>query len=113
DNRNIVSLTTNVGFFASMAISTGFGVLVPQGTFEYVHEFENDQHSLGFSFVYAPTRPRFLYQTDFPDRDFFNLGLGTVLFLPDVKSVFVSVRELLGSNTRTATTVTAGIRLPF
>jgi len=113
DNRNIVSLTSHAGFFASMAISTGFGVLVPQTTFDYVHEFEFDQRSLGFSFLYTPTRPRFLFQTDFPDRNFFNLGLGTVLVLQGGKSVFVNVVELLGYNTRTATTVTGGIRFAF
>ena len=30
DDQNIVSLTTTAGLFASMAINTSFGVLVPQ-----------------------------------------------------------------------------------
>jgi len=113
DNQNINSLTTSVGAFASMAISTSFGVLVPQATAEYVHEFMNDQRTVGFTFVYTPSRPRFLFQTDKPDRDFFNIGVGSVLVLPGGKSVFVNVRQLLGYDDRTATTVTAGLRVPF
>jgi hypothetical protein len=34
DRQEETSLTTVAGIFASLAISTGFGVLIPQGTFE-------------------------------------------------------------------------------
>ena len=113
DNQNVVSLTTSAGLFASMAISTGFGVLVPQATAEYVHEFDNNQRSVGFRLVDSLTRARFLFQTDPPDRDFFNLGLGAVLVLPRGMSIFANVRELLGYNTRRATTLTVGLRVPL
>jgi outer membrane autotransporter protein len=96
-----------------MAISTRFGVLVPQATAEWVHEFENDQRSVGFTFNDSLTRPRFLFQTDPPDRNFFNVGLGTVLVLPGGWSTFVNVRELLGYSGRTATSVTVGLRASF
>lgn len=113
DNQNISSLTTTAGLFASMAINTRWGVLVPQATAEYVHEFLNDQRSVGFRFVDTLSRPRFLFQTDSPDRNFFNLGLGAVFVLPGGMSTFVNVRELVGYNTRRATNVTAGLRLAF
>jgi outer membrane autotransporter protein len=113
DNQNISSLTTAVGLFASMAISTRWGVLVPQATAEYVHEFLNDQRSVGFQVVDTLSRPRFLFQTDTPDRNFFNLGVGVVLVLPGGMSTFVNVRELVGYSTRRATNVTAGLRLAF
>jgi outer membrane lipase/esterase len=113
DNQNISSLTTTVGLFASVAISTRFGVLVPQATAEYLHEFLNDQRTVGFTFVDTISRPRFLFQTDPPDRNFFNLGLGAVFILPGGMSTFVNVRELVGYSTRRATTVTAGLRVAF
>ena len=113
DNQNVVSLSTSTGLFASMAISTRFGVLVPQATAEYVHEFENNQHSVGFTLVDTLNRPRFLFQTDPPDRNFFNVGLGAVFVLPGGMSAFCNVRELLGYSTRRATTVTVGFRLGF
>ena len=113
DNQNISSLTTMAGVFASVAISTRWGVLVPQATAEYVHEFLNDQRTVGFRLVDTLSRPRFLFQTDHPDRNFFNLGLGAVFVLPGGMSTFVNVRELVGYNTRRATNVTAGLRLAF
>jgi outer membrane lipase/esterase len=113
DNQNISSLTTTAGVFASMAINTRWGVLVPQATAEYVHEFLNDQRTVGFRFVDTVSRPRFLFQTDNPDRNFFNLGLGAVFVLPGGMSTFVNVRELVGYSTRRATNVTAGLRLAF
>lgn len=113
DNQNISSLTTTTGLFASVAISTPWGVLVPQATAEYVHEFLNDQRTVGFRFVDTLSRPRFLFQTDTPDRNFFNLGIGAVFVLPGGMSTFVNVRELVGYSTRRATNVTAGLRLAF
>lgn len=113
DNQNITSLTTTVGLAASLAISTRFGVLVPQATAEYVHEFLNDQRTVGFTLVDTISRPRFLFQTDLPDRNFCNLGLGAVFILPGGMSTFVNVRELVGYSTRRATTVTAGLRVAF
>jgi outer membrane lipase/esterase len=113
DNQNVASLTTTAGLFGSVAISTRYGVLVPQATAEYVHEFLNDQRTVGFTLVDTVSRPRLLFQTDTPDRNFFNLGLGAVFVLPGGTSTFVNVRELVGYNTRRATTVTAGLRMAF
>ena len=113
DNQNISSLTTTAGIFGSVAINTKWGVLVPQATAEYVHEFLNDQRSVGFRFVDTINQLRFLFQTDKPDRNFFNLGVGAVFVLPGGMSTFVNVRELVGYSTRRATNVTAGLRLAF
>lgn len=113
DDQNVVSLTSTVGVFASMAISTGFGVLVPQAGAEYVHEFANDQRSVGFTFVDLTGRPRFLFQTDPPDRNFFNIGVGAVAVFSRGLSAYVNVRQLLGYSDRTATTVTIGLRNQF
>jgi len=54
-----------------------------------------------------------LFQTDPPDRDFFNLGVGALAVFSRGLSAFVNVRELLGYNTRTSTTVTVGFRSQF
>jgi outer membrane lipase/esterase len=80
ENQNIVSLTTQAGVYASIAISTGMGVIVPQTTVEYVHEFLDDQRTVGFRFVQDLRRRKFLYQTDPPDRDYVNVALGVPMF---------------------------------
>ena len=113
DNQNIQSLTTTVGVFGSVAISTGFGVIVPQVSAEYVHEFLDDQRSVGFRLVQDVGQRRFLFQTDPPDRDYFNLGVGVSMVLANGFQPFLNFRELVGYNDRSSHTVTLGLRIPF
>lgn len=113
DNQNIQSLTTTAGVFGSVAISTGFGVIVPQATAEYVHEFLDDQRSVGFRLVQDVAQRRFLFQTDPPDRDYFNLGVGVSMVLANGMQPFLNFRELVGYKDRSSHTVTLGLRVPF
>jgi outer membrane autotransporter protein len=113
DNQNIVSLTTNAGVYGSIAINTGLGVIVPQGTAEYVHEFLNDQRSVGFRLVQDLANRKFRYQTDPPDRDYVILGVGVSMVLPDGITAFLNFRELLGYRDRQSHAVNLGIRLAF
>jgi outer membrane autotransporter protein len=96
-----------------VAISTGFGVVVPQAIAEYVHEFLDDQRSVGFRLVQEPFQARFLYQTDPPDRDYFNLGVGVAMVLPNGLQPYLNFRELVGYDDRSSHTVTLGLRVPF
>lgn len=113
DNQNVQSLITTVGVHGSMAISTGIGVIVPQATAEYVHEFLDDQRSVGFRLVQDPFQARFLYQTDPPDRDYFILGVGVAMVLPNGLQPYLNFRELVGYDDRRSHTVTLGLRVPF
>ena len=113
DNQNIQSLTTTGGVFGSVAISTGFGVIVPQASAEYVHEFLDDQRSVGFRLVQDVAQRRFLFQTDPPDRDYFNLGVGVSMVLANGFQPFLNFRELVGYKDRSSHTVTLGLRVPF
>jgi outer membrane autotransporter protein len=113
DNQNVQSLTTTAGVFGSVAISTGVGVIVPQASVEYVHEFLDDQRSVGFRLVQDPTPRKFLFQTDQPDRDYFNLGVGVSMVLPQGWQPFLNFRELVGYRDRSSHTVTLGLRVPF
>jgi outer membrane autotransporter protein len=113
DNQNIQSLTTTAGLFGSVAISTGLGVIVPQASAEYVHEFLDDQRSVGFRLVQDQAGQRFLFETDKPDRDYFNLGAGVSMVLPNGMQPFLNFRELVGYRDRSSQTVTLGLRVPF
>ena len=113
NNQNIQSLTTTAGVFGSVAISTGVGVIVPQASFEYVHEFLDDQRSVGFRLVQDPTPRRFLFQTDTPDRDYFNLGVGVSMVLPNGLQPFLNYRELVAYKDRSSHSVSLGLRVPF
>ena len=112
-NQNVVSLTTTAGVYASMAISTGFGVIVPQTTVAYVHEFLNDQRSVAFSLVDDLRRRRFLFETDPPDRDYLTVALGVALVMPGGITGFANVRELVGYRDRASHAISLGVRIAF
>ena len=102
------SLTTTAGFQGSLAISTSFGVVVPQVNAEYVHEFLNDRRTVhAFDTTGAPVN----FVTDPPDRDYFNVGAGVVFVLPDGVSPFLNFSAEVANRFEETQTVTAGVRL--
>jgi hypothetical protein len=50
---------------------------------EYVHEFLDDQRSVGFRLVEDLSGNRYVDQTDPPDRDYVNLGVDVSMVLPN------------------------------
>jgi outer membrane autotransporter protein len=112
-NQNIQSLTLRPGVYGSYAFSTSWGVVIPQMTLEYVHEFLDDQRSVQFSFVQDPQNRRFLFETTPPDRDYMNLGLGVSMVLPQGLQPFLNFRDMLAYQDRSTYTVTLGVRIPF
>jgi outer membrane autotransporter protein len=114
DRQSQTSLTSVLGMYTSVAISTGFGIrLVPQATVEWVHEFQDSQRSISFRFVEDPAGTKFSFLNDFPDRNYFNLGLGMSMVLPHGLSPFVNYQALLGYRDQFSHIVTAGLRVEF
>ena len=113
DPQEETSLTTITGLFASLAINTGVGVFIPQGTFEWVHEFEDSQRAINFHFRDDPQRHRLFFNNDPPDRDYFHLGAGLVVVLPRGFTPFVNYRTLLGYKDQWSHAVTLGLRFSF
>lgn len=113
DDQTVKSLQSTVGLQASAAISTSYGVWVPQATADYVHEFENDQRSIDVQFTEDnranPTT--FSFNNDKPDRNFFNFGVGTVLVLSNGIQPFFNFRVLAGNNRFDNYAGTIGVRI--
>jgi uncharacterized protein YhjY with autotransporter beta-barrel domain len=107
------SLTSVLGLYGSVAISTGFGVLIPQTTLEYVHEFLDPQRKITFRFVEDLNRTKFRFQNDPPDRNYFNLGVGVVLQLARGIAPFLNYRALVGYKDQRSHIATAGVRVEF
>ena len=113
DDQFIKSLTLRPGVYGSYAFSTSWGVVIPQMTLEYVHEFFDDQRNVQFSFAQDPQNRRFLFQTTPPDRDYMNLGVGVSMVLPQGIQPFLNFRDMLAYQDRSTYTVTLGVRIPF
>jgi outer membrane autotransporter protein len=109
------SLTSPLGLYGSIAISTGFGILVPQTTLEYVHEFLDPQRRIKFRLAQAPnaTGSPFSFQNDPPDRNYFNLGAGIVAVLPHGVLPFLNYRALVGYKNQSSHIATVGLRMEF
>jgi outer membrane lipase/esterase len=113
DKQHRTSFTSTVGAFASLAISTGIGVDVPQATLEWVHEFLDNQRVIYFHFVEDLGGTKLRFQTDSPDRNYFNAGVGVVLVLPGGLSPFFNFRQFFGYRSQSSQTFTVGLRFAF
>jgi outer membrane autotransporter protein len=115
DDWSVDSLQTKLGLEGSAAISMGFGVLVPQAGFDWVHEFENDRQHLDARFAqdFRPTPTVFTFSTDQPDRDYFNITAGVVAVLPRGLQVFGQFRTLVGHKFFDSVGGSVGVRTEF
>jgi len=111
DKRN--SLQSTAGMQARVDLKTGFGVLVPQASVDWMHEFEDDQRTVDVSFVGDSRGQRFTYETERPDRDWFVINAGVVAYLPNYFQVFCNYRRLLGNRYYDSNTATVGLRVSF
>lgn len=113
DDQYVNSTQSVLGMQASAAISTGFGVLVPQANADYVHEFANSQRYINVQFTEDQrANPfQFRFQTDTPVRNWFNLGAGLVAVLPNGLQPFVNFRAMVGHNQFDNYAGTFGLRM--
>jgi outer membrane autotransporter protein len=102
------SLTGSVGFQASMAFSTDFGVVVPQINGEYVREFLTGRNDYTAAPVFGG--PAFSFKSDRSDRNHFNVGAGVVFVLPDGISPFLNYEAEVANYLEQTHTVTVGVR---
>lgn len=110
---NVTSLQSTVGIQAAAALSTSFGVIVPQINADWTHEFKNDQRKMSAQFAQdgRSTPTTFKFQSDSPDRDFFHIGTGLGLVLPNGIQPFINFEALLGNSTFDHFVGTVGIRV--
>lgn len=95
----INSLQSILGVQGSAAFSTSFAVLVPQFNADYIHEFANNQRFITVQFAQdLRTNPvYFTFQNDVPVRNYFNLGTGLVMVLPNGWQFFANFRAMVGN----------------
>jgi uncharacterized protein YhjY with autotransporter beta-barrel domain len=113
DDQSINSMQSVLGIQGSAAFSTGFGVLVPQFNADYIHEFANSQRFIGVQFAedLRATPTRFTFQNDVPVRNYFNLGTGLVMVLPNGWQPFVNFRAMVGNEQFNNYAGTFGLRI--
>ncbi len=115
DSHSVTSFTSALGVHGSAAYSTSFGVIVPQVSFDYIHEFANGQETLTGHLVQdLNANPfRLAFQNDSPDRDYFGVGAGVVLVLPEGFTTFANYRGIVGNSLVETHTFSVGLRKEF
>ena len=113
DEQNANSFQSILGLQGSMAVATSYGVWAPQATADFVHEFANDQQFVTVRFAGdgRPTPTKFKFQTERPVRNFFDVGIGTVLILPHGIQPYVNFRAMVGNEHFTNFAGTIGLRI--
>jgi outer membrane autotransporter protein len=115
DADSKVSLQTRIGAQASSAIGRAFGVLVPQVSVDWVHEYADDQRSITVHFVQdlRDNPAKFTFQNDKPDRDFFVISAGVSVVLRNGLQVFANLWTRQGDAYLKDNAVSAGLRKEF
>lgn len=116
DDQSFDSLQSSLGLQITRPFSTAGGVFVPYARAEWRHEFRNDSEVLVAR--YAAARDLgvdvpFSIQTDDPDEDFAELGVGLSALFSRNLQLFVDYRTTVGLEDTTAHLFTAGIRGTF
>lgn len=109
-DQEIDSLTSTLGFRASIVSNASFAVLIPQARIEWVHEFSDDAREVSTVYVNDPRQNELVFSTDAPDRDYFNLGVGVSAVFSGGTQAFVDVKKLVGLRDFDENVVTVGVR---
>jgi len=107
------SLTLTAGAQASYTVSTSWGVLIPYGGLDWIHEFEDDNRPIVGLFLGDPNEQSFRIPIDEADPNYFRLSLGSSAIFAQGRSAYLQYQTILGYDDLTHHTVSAGLRLEF
>lgn len=111
EEQEVESFRAEVGGTATYAITTEFGVLQPQASFEWVHEFLGESRQIMARPVAGG--PAFSIPVDARDDNFFRAALGATAILPRGRLVYIYYAAQLARQNKDVHTITLGVRLEF
>jgi outer membrane autotransporter protein len=112
NNLNQTSVQSSLGVQASVGFETAYGIVVPQATVAWVHEYANSDRNINARLVEAsPDAPSFTFQRERPARDWASIGLGASALLPNGLQPFVQFATIQGNENFVSYGGTAGVRL--
>lgn len=113
NGQTYTSFTTDLGVQVTRAISTGFGVIVPQLRVAWIHEFETDDERVGGRFLDDINAIPVAILTQGPASDYADISLGVSAQFANGRSAFLNYNTLLGYSDASFQAVSAGIRIEF
>jgi outer membrane autotransporter protein len=110
---NQTSVQSSLGLAATVAIAIPNGVLLPQASVAWVHEYANDARNIDARFVEAPNSPTFTFQRERPARDWANIAVGASASFTNGLQPFVQFVTVQGNENYVSYGGTAGLRYSF
>jgi outer membrane lipase/esterase len=107
------SLTSNLGVQISRAFSYADGVLLPQASLFWVHEFRADEKTVEARYVNDINRLPVSVLTDGLDSDYFELQLGLSAQFTHGRSAYIAYNAYLGMDHLDYQSIDLGFRLEF
>ncbi len=110
-NQDSSTLQSSLGAFGSMAISTRFGVVVPQVGAAWVHDYAIGGRTTDAVFVADPTGSKFTFKNERTPRDFATISLGVSSVLPNDIQPFITFNTIQGNDNFVSYGGTIGVRI--
>jgi uncharacterized protein YhjY with autotransporter beta-barrel domain len=109
-DQRVKATTLTVGGQASYAISTTWGVLIPNARLEYQHLAQSSANDVSARIASsAPTQIQILG----PDKNFGNFAVGASAVFPNGMSAFFNYQQLFGKSNVSDRLYTLGINVGF
>jgi outer membrane lipase/esterase len=113
DSQDFASRTTTLGTQVAYAVSTRWGVVVPQVRGEWTHEFNDGGRGVRIAYLGDPARQKYTTEPDNGDKDYFNVGVEVAGTFAHGVSGFLGYEKLLGYSDISSNTLEGGIRVEF
>ncbi|MEQ8659972.1 MAG: autotransporter outer membrane beta-barrel domain-containing protein, partial [Gammaproteobacteria bacterium] len=113
DGQDFESMMLTAGTRLATQFESSLGTMFPELSFEYVHEFKNDNAPITGRFVNDSSNTTIVLLTDGPDRNFFNVGAGVTAVISDNASGYVRYQGLFGYADLDVHAVEIGVRATF
>lgn len=114
DDQKAQKFTLETGIQATYAITTSWGVLVPNAELNIFANIDSSQDTVSGYFAYAPSNSLgFAMNAEEPDSVYYQLGLGSSVLFPGGNTGFIGIRQTLGYEDFSAFQFQAGMRMEF
>jgi len=106
-------LTLQVGGKLAYTHSASWGILIPYGRLDWLHEFKGSSQTITGHFVDDPDKNALEIFSDDPDRDYLRLRIGTSAQFRNGVSVFLDYGTILSNSLWHEQTLSTGFRMEF
>jgi outer membrane autotransporter protein len=107
------SVQSSLGVAATVAIRIPNGVLLPQASVAWGHEYAADERDVQARFVHASPSPTFTFKRERPARDWANIAVGVSASFGGGWQPFVQFVTVQGNKNFVSYGGTAGLRFSF